>query len=111
VKKNLNEIDTGAWVEKHGDREYRTPETTATLRSLGSDRILQITTPISPGSSGCLVLDQSGNVVGVSFASIEKGQNPNFAVPSDYLVVLQAAKSELRHSRDFRYGDNLDVRG
>jgi S1-C subfamily serine protease len=68
----------------------------SSVRALGSDRILQITTPISPGSSGGPVLDQSGNVVGVSFASIEKGQNLNFAVPSDYLAALQLARIELR---------------
>jgi hypothetical protein len=42
------------------------------------------------------VLDQSGNVVGVSFASIEKGQNLNFAIPSDYLAALQDATTDLR---------------
>ena len=68
----------------------------SSLRTLGSDRILQITTPISPGSSGGPVLDQSGNVVGVSFASIEKGQNLNFAIPSDYLAALRDSKTELR---------------
>jgi S1-C subfamily serine protease len=68
----------------------------SSVRALGSDRILQITAPISPGSSGGPVLDQSGNVVGVSFATIEKGQNLNFAIPSDYLAALQVAKTELR---------------
>jgi S1-C subfamily serine protease len=68
----------------------------SSVRSLGSDRILQITAPISPGSSGGPVLDQSGNVVGVSFASIEKGQNLNFAIPCDYLVALQNARTALR---------------
>jgi len=68
----------------------------SSVRTLGSDRILQITTPISPGSSGGPVLDQSANVVGVSFASIEKGQNLNFAIPSDYLAALRDSKTELR---------------
>jgi S1-C subfamily serine protease len=68
----------------------------SSVRSLGSDRVLQITAPISPGSSGGPVLDQSGNVVGVSFASIEKGQNLNFAIPSDYLAALQNARTALR---------------
>jgi hypothetical protein len=68
----------------------------SSVRTLGSDRLLQITAPISPGSSGGPVLDQTGTVVGVSFASIEKGQNLNFAIPSDYLAALQLTKTELR---------------
>jgi hypothetical protein len=68
----------------------------SSLRTFGLDRLLQITAPISPGSSGGPVLDQSGTVVGVSFASIEKGQNLNFAIPSDYLTALQNAKTDLR---------------
>ena len=68
----------------------------SSVREFGSDRVLQITAPISPGSSGGPLLDQIGNVVGVSFASIQNGQNLNFAIPSDYLAALQRAKTELR---------------
>ena len=68
----------------------------SSVRDVGSDRLLQITTPISPGSSGGPVLDQSGTVVGVSFASIEKGQNLNFAIPSNYLATLRDSKHGLR---------------
>jgi S1-C subfamily serine protease len=68
----------------------------SSVRTFGSDRILQITAPISPGSSGGPVLDQTGTVVGVSFASIEKGQNLNFAIPCDYLAALQRKKTQLQ---------------
>ena len=49
---------------------------------------LQMTAPISPGSSGGPVLNQKGEVVGVSYMTIKGGQNLNFAVPSNYLKKL-----------------------
>jgi hypothetical protein len=44
--------------------------------------MLQITAPISPGSSGGPVMDRSGKVVAVATASFVDGQNLNLAVPA-----------------------------
>ena len=52
------------------------------------DARLQMTAPISAGSSGGPVLNTRGEVIGVSFASLESGQNLNFAIPSNYLKTL-----------------------
>ncbi len=71
----------------------------SSVRQIGSDRLLQITAPISPGSSGGPVLDQTGIVVGVSVASVTNGQNLNFAIPSEYVVALQGVKPDLRPLR------------
>ena len=49
---------------------------------------LQMTAPISPGSSGGPVLNHRGEVIGVSYMTIEGGQNLNFALPSNYLKTL-----------------------
>ena len=51
---------------------------------------LQMTAPISPGSSGGPVLNRSGEVIGVSFAGHRAldAQNLNFAIPSKYLKAL-----------------------
>lgn len=52
-------------------------------RQVQGRRMMQITAPLSSGSSGGPVLNRRGEVVGVSVAVIEAGQNLNFAVPLD----------------------------
>ena len=49
---------------------------------------IQITAPISEGSSGGPVLNSKGEVIGVAVSTITMGQNLNFAIPSNYLRVL-----------------------
>lgn len=60
----------------------------SSIREVGNDKLLQITAPISPGSSGGPVLNSRGEVVGVSVATFKGGQNLNFAIPSNYLKTL-----------------------
>ena len=64
------------------------------IRNVGGDRLLQITAPISPGSSGGPVLNTNGKVVGVAVATFRGGQNLNFAIPSAYLSPLIASPKE-----------------
>jgi S1-C subfamily serine protease len=63
-------------------------------------RLMQITAPISPGSSGGPVINQKGQVIGIASASIMIGQNLNFAVPSKKLIeIISKPKLNLPFSK------------
>ena len=62
----------------------------SSIRDVGTDKLIQITAPISPGSSGGPVLNSKGEVVGVAVATFHGGQNLNFAIPVNYLEDLIA---------------------
>ncbi len=56
------------------------------IRSSRDIKLIQMTTPVSPGSSGGPLFNEAGEVVGITtLASFFLGQNVNFAVPIDYL--------------------------
>jgi tetratricopeptide (TPR) repeat protein len=52
-------------------------------------RIIQITAPISSGSSGSPVVNMQGQVIGVATLQITGGQSVNFAIPSERISQLQ----------------------
>ncbi len=68
----------------------------SSIRQVGSDKLLQITAPISPGSSGGPVLNSKGDVIGVSVATFKGGQNLNFAIPSNYIKDLLSKTGAVR---------------
>jgi tetratricopeptide (TPR) repeat protein len=58
----------------------------------GFGKIVQMTAPISVGSSGSPVLNMKGEVVGVATFLILAGQNLNFAVPGERIFRMSATR-------------------
>lgn len=60
----------------------------SSIRQNGPFSILQISAPISPGSSGAPVFDLAGRVIGMASFQLREGQNLNFAIPVESLTNL-----------------------
>ena len=74
------------------DRSVSTGVVSA-LRSQGQMKLIQMTAPVSPGSSGGPVINEQGEVVGViTLASFFMAQNLNFAIPVNYLKKIISEK-------------------
>lgn len=58
------------------------------IRAVAGDTLLQITAPISPGSSGGPIVNGQGQVVGVAVATLRAGQSLNFGIPHQYVQAL-----------------------
>jgi len=56
-------------------------------------KFLQVTTPISPGSSGGPLFNMAGEVVGITTMYLEGGENLNFAIPINDAKRLVLEKS------------------
>jgi S1-C subfamily serine protease len=70
-------------------------------------KLLQITAPISPGSSGGPLFNMAGEVVGITTLYIKGGENLNFAIPiNDLKPMLQTSFSKLANFPDKAQADN-----
>ncbi len=66
----------------------------SSIRRIEADALLQITAPISPGSSGGPIVNKDAEVVGVATLSVQEGQNLNFAVAAAQLAELLATRTD-----------------
>ena len=78
----------------------------SSIREDKETSIIQITAPISSGSSGGALLNENGKVIGVTFAGIEDGQNLNLAIPSNYIIDLFKLKTDEVDIKSFYYEQN-----
>ena len=81
------------------------------LRKRGDRDLLQVTSPISHGSSGGPILNAKGEVVGVAVGMLEDGQNLNFAVPVAYVraILEQKADAATASNVDGSLSDAKDI--
>lgn len=82
-------------------------------RVLGDETVyIQITAPISHGSSGGVLFNEYGEAIGVTTASIEAGQSLNFAVPLDPVLQVdyEADGDTLQEVYDKEWGNSpIDI--
>ena len=83
------------------------PEGNAVIRG----KILQITAPISPGSSGGAILNNRAQVIGIAVATRVDGQNLNFAIPSNYLDDLRQRSTTSELAKTFTEDTPSKARG
>lgn len=75
---------------------------------IGDESVIQFTASISSGSSGGVLLNEAGEVVGVTFASFAAGQNLNVAIPIQYVDALYNQASPANAVTVKQFFDLLD---
>jgi S1-C subfamily serine protease len=65
----------------------------SSVRSVEGNKVLQISAPISVGSSGGPLFNPYGEVIGIATFIAQQGQNLNFGMPSNYIKPLLASRA------------------
>lgn len=59
------------------------------IRDFDGRKLIQISAPISPGSSGGPVVNSNSELIGISVGGMRDGQNLNFCIPAECLIKLK----------------------
>ena len=62
------------------------------IRNFDDRKLIQITAPISHGSSGCPIINEHGKAIGVAVGGISDANNVGFCIPSNYIKTLMDFK-------------------
>lgn len=55
------------------------------IRNFNERKLLQITAPISPGSSGCPIINEHGKGVGIAVGGISEANDVGFCIPANII--------------------------
>ena len=66
------------------------------VRNAEGIKLIQITAPIWPGTSGAPVFNGAGKVIGIATAFLDLREKKNFAMPVNYLKTLNPTRLKLR---------------
>jgi hypothetical protein len=72
----------------------------SSLHPVEGGQYLQISAPISPGSSGGGLFDEEGRLIGLPTFYLSEGQQLNFAVPVEWIVELPKRQKETVNSEE-----------
>lgn len=67
---------------------------------------IQLTASISPGSSGGAVVNDKGELIGISTLTFKQGQNLNFAIPIE--DILKVKNSSYSKNEEYKYFELLE---
>lgn len=88
----ISEIEVGQTVYAVGDplalKTTISDGIISAFRQNDVGKLIQITTPISHGSSGGGLFDIRGRLLGITTFMLTEGQNLNFAIPAEYINSL-----------------------
>jgi hypothetical protein len=77
----------------------------SSVRPVDGGQYLQITAPISPGSSGGGLFDEEGRLIGLPTFYLSEGQQLNFAVPVEWIWELPKRHGEERNAEQITTTD------
>lgn len=82
----------------------------SSLREDSHGKIIQITAPISPGSSGSAILDDKGKVIAVATFHKQGGQNLNFGVTINSTKISELSKNDfIKQHPNYNKKDNFII--